>query len=190
MKGVTEQGGGLDRGVHRNRPRNRHRGAASRAVTWKDLCLDSRFQDLPFKIELNGRGQIIMSPTRNLHGFFSFRIGELLKRHLPNGEVIMECAVDTADGTKEADAAWVSRKRWAIIRDQYSSSVAPEICVEVTSVSNTREELLRQKDLYLAAGAREYWLCSEDGKLEFHAAHGQMKRSALAPKFPFTIRKR
>ena len=40
-------------------------------MTWEYLCKDRRFQDLPYKVELNGRGQIIMSPTKNFHGFFA-----------------------------------------------------------------------------------------------------------------------
>jgi Uma2 family endonuclease len=158
-------------------------------LTWKDLCLDSRFQDLPYKIEINGRGQIIMSPTRNFHGFFAFRIGELMRQHLPDGEVIMECAVDTADGTKEAAAAWVTRERWDIIKAEYSSSIAPEICAEVMSRSNTRQEMMQKRDLYLEAGAREYWLCHEDGKLEFFDSSGQLQHSKMCPNFPKAIRK-
>ncbi|HEU0008180.1 MAG TPA: Uma2 family endonuclease [Verrucomicrobiae bacterium] len=158
-------------------------------LTWKDLCLDSRFQDLPYKIELNGRGQIIMSPTRIRDGFYAFNIGHLIEQHLPDGEVIIECAVDTADGTKEADAAWVSRNRWAVIQAEYSSSIAPEICAEVMSRSTTRQEMMQKKDLYLGAGAREYWLCHEDGKLEFFDSTGELQESKMCPKFPKAIRK-
>ena len=160
-----------------------------RQLTWKELCLDPRFRDLPFKIELNGRGQIIMSPTRNFHGFFAFKIGEQLRQHLVNGEVIMECAVDTIDGTKEADVAWVSKERWAIICDEFSSSIAPEICVEVMSASNSREEMMDKKELYLKAGAREYWICDEDGKLEFFDRAGAIEKSGMCPQFPGRIGK-
>lgn len=156
-------------------------------MTWKELCLDERFRDLPFKIELNGRGQIIMSPTSNYHGYFAFKIGELLRKHLPKGEVIVECAVETSDGVKEADVAWASRKRWAIIADEFSSSIAPEICVEVISSTNSRKEMLAKKNLYLAAGALEYWLCHKDGRIEFHDATGQIERSSKAPGFPNRI---
>ena len=158
-------------------------------LTWKDLCLDPRFQDLPYKMELNGRGQIIMSPTRIRDGFLAFNMGHLMEQRLPDGEVIMECAVDTADGTKEADAAWVSRNRWAVIKAEYSSSIAPEVCAEVMSRSNTREEMMHKKDLYLGAGACEYWLCHEDGKLEFFDSSGPLQRSKMCPKFPKAIRK-
>lgn len=165
------------------RPRSVH------PMTWEALCDDPRFQDLPYKIELNGRGQIIMSPTTNFHGSFAFKIGALMQKHLPRGEVIVECAVETSDGVKEADAAWASRKRWTIIRAETSSSIAPEICAEVMSASNTREEMMTKKDLYIGAGAREYWLCREDGKMEFFDASGPIKRSKVCPKFPVSIRK-
>ena len=156
-------------------------------MTWKELSLDPCFQDLPYKIELNGRGQIVMSPARSFHGFFAFKIGELPKRHLPEGEVIMECAVDTADGTKEADAAWVSRERLAVVQAKYSSSIAPEICAEVMSRSNTREEMMHKRDLYLGAGFTEYWRCQEDGMVEFFDADGSLMKSKMAPIFPSRI---
>ncbi|MBM3838426.1 MAG: Uma2 family endonuclease [Verrucomicrobia bacterium] len=159
-------------------------------MTWKELCLDRRFWDLPFKIELNGQGQIIMSPTHNYHGYFAFRIGELFRKHLPQGEVIVECAVETSDGTKEAAVAWASRRRWAKICDEYSASIAPEICVEVMSLHNRRAELVSKKDLYLKAGAREYWICDKDGRLEFFDASGQLSRSKFAPKFQTQIKKK
>lgn len=159
-------------------------------MTWKELCEDRRFCDLPFKIELNGQGQIIMSPTHNYHGYFAFRIGELLRKHLPQGEVIVECAVETSDGTKEADVAWASKKRWAKICDEYSASVAPEICVEVMSPNNRTREMRIKMDLYLKAGASEYWLCDKNGRMEFFNAGGKLARSGLVPKFPSRIKKK
>ena len=156
-------------------------------MTWKELCLDRRFEDLPFKIELNGRGQIIMSPTRNFHGFFAARLVSLLEKHLPHGKIIVECAVETADGTKEADVAWLSDGRFAKVRDDFSCSIAPEICIEVMSPSNSRQELQEKRALYFQAGAEEYWLCDGNGKLEFYSATGQLERSALCPRFPGQI---
>jgi Uma2 family endonuclease len=153
-------------------------------MTWRELCEDRRFQDLPFKIELNRQGQIIMSPTRNYHGFFGYRIGRLLEERMISGRIIVECAVDTNDGTKEADVAWVSDERWQIIKDQYSSSVAPEICVEVLSPSNTLAEMMVKKDLYLMAGAKEYWLCDAEGHMQFLDGTGFLSASKLCPGFP------
>lgn len=157
-------------------------------MTWKELCEDKRLQDLPYKIELNGRGQIIMSPTRNWHGNYAGKINGLLQRLLPDGETIVECAVETADGTKEADVAWLTKERFALVRDEFSCSVAPEICVEVMSPANSDAEMMHKRDLYLGAGAVEFWLCREDGKLQFFNATGGLAASVLCPGFPASIR--
>ena len=156
-------------------------------MTWKDICLDKRFQDLPFKIELNGRGQIIMSPTTNRHGYFAYRIARLLEEHLPHGKLIVECGVDTEDGTKETDAAWLSQERFHQFEDEFSCAVAPEICVEVYSPSNSPSEMNHKKSLYLKAGATEVWFCDLKGNLEFHNATGKLRQSAMAPEFPQSI---
>lgn len=158
-------------------------------MTWKELCEDKRLQDLPYKIELNGRGQIIMSPTRNWHGNFAGRINGLLQQLLPDGETIVECAVETADGTKEADVAWLTRDRFARVRDEFSCSVAPEICVEVMSPANSDAEMMHKCSLYLRAGASEFWLCGEDGRVRFFDASGQLSVSKLCPRFPESIRR-
>lgn len=156
-------------------------------MTWKELCLDRRFQDLPFKIELNRQGQIIMSPTRTLHGYYANIIARLLEKHTTSGKVLVECAVETTDGTKEADVVWVSDERFALIRDEFSCSVAPEICVAILSPSNSKAEMVAKKDLYLKAGAKEYWLCGEDGQLRFFNRTKELDVSKLCPDFPKEI---
>ena len=128
-----------------------------------------------------------MSPTRNLHGYYVNKLARLLERHLPQGEVIVECAVDTEDGTKEADVVWASKERFAIIRDEFSSSIAPEICAEVMSPSNTPSEMMTKKDLYLKAGAKEYWLCDETGNVKFYDASGALNGSRFCPGFPSKV---
>ncbi|MEO6036698.1 MAG: Uma2 family endonuclease [Verrucomicrobiota bacterium] len=153
-------------------------------MTWVDLCNDKNLRDLPYKIELNRAGKIIMSPTRNLHGFYASQIAHLLKLHLPKGEAITECAIETEDSTKVADVAWVSKQTFAIIKDEFSCSVAPEICVEVLSPSNARAEMEFKKELYLKAGAQEYWVCDEIGALRFFNTTGELEHSVLCPAFP------
>ena len=152
-------------------------------MTWAELCNDKRLQDLPFKIELDRFGKIIMSPTRNIHGFFASRIAHLLKELLPSGETLVECAVETADGTKVADVAWASPETFAVIKPEFSCSVAPEICVEVLSPSNQANEMEFKKQLYLRAGAKEYWVCDEEGKIRFFNVTGEIKGSILCPEF-------
>ena len=60
---------------------------------------------------------------------------------MKTGETLVECAVETDDSTKVVEAVWVSSERFSIIKDQFSCSVAPEICVAVTSPANSEQEL-------------------------------------------------
>lgn len=64
-------------------------------MTWQEVCEDKNLANLPYKIELNRRGQIIMSPTRNKRGLYQGQIAYLLRTLLPHGRVLTECAVDT-----------------------------------------------------------------------------------------------
>ena len=156
-------------------------------MTWLELCNDKRFENLPYKIELTRSGKIVMSPTRNRHGYFASKIAQLLTQLMASGETLVECAVETADSTKVADVVWASDTMFERIKDQASCSTAPEICVEVVSPSNTDEEIHGKKDLYFNAGAAEVWLCDEHGKLSFFTPQGGVPRSVLCPAFPSQI---
>ena len=156
-------------------------------MTWAELCEDKRLQDLPFKIELDRFGKIIMSPTRNIHGYFASEIARLLMEFMKRGKTLVECAVETADGTKVADVAWVSPETFEIIKPELSCSVAPEICVEVLSPSNQANEMEFKKQLYLRAGAKEYWVCDEEGRIRFFNASGGLQKSVLCSEFPTRI---
>src|SRR5262245_16388420 len=81
-----------------NKPLLKSRGPAFLTMNWQDVCEDKSLADLPYKIELNRQGQIIMSPTRNKRGFFQAEIAILLKKLLPHGFVLTECAIDTPEG--------------------------------------------------------------------------------------------
>ncbi len=153
-------------------------------MTWVELCDNPKFQDLPFKVELNRSGQIIMSPTRARHGYYASKIARLLKELMDSGETFVELAIDTEDGTKVADAAWASQPRFAIIRDEVSCSVAPEICVEVRSPANSDAEIALKRELYLTADAQEYWVCDQAGHVEFFDSTGRLSASKLCPRFP------
>ena len=56
-----------------------------------------------------------------------------------------------------------SETRLNIIEEEIVASIAPEICVELKSASNTLQEIVVKKDLYFAAQAQEIWLCNEQG---------------------------
>lgn len=161
-------------------------------MTWKELVADPNLQDLPYKIETNEWGQIVMTPTRNMHGAYQFKIAsildDLLQKAEQPGTVVTESAIQTQKGTKVADVAWYSDARWAVVKDEYDASIAPEICVEVISPGNSTGEITEKRQLYFAAGAHEVWVCSAKGKLSFYNAAGEMSKSALAPAFPKQIK--
>ena len=154
-------------------------------LTWEEVCADPNLEDLPYKIETNEWGQIVMSPTRLKHGFFQFKIGEMLSRLMPGrGEIITEAAIKTSKGTKVADVAWFSTDRWEQVKEEFEASVAPEICVEILSPRNSKEEIDLKKRLYVEAGAEEVWICDEKGALHFFNQETAMEGSALVPGFP------
>lgn len=156
-------------------------------LTWEDLCQDKSLQDLPYKIELTGRGQVLMSPTYFYHGNYAGRIISLLARQMGHGEVSAECAVQTSDGVREADVTWVSLDRYELIKDDFASHIAPELCVEILSPSNSIEEMMEKRRLFIAAGAEEYWLCNKEGKIRFFDADQELPNSRLCPDFPRDI---
>ncbi len=158
-------------------------------MKWEEVCEHKQLQDLPFKIELNKWGQIIMSPVKIKHSFYQGRIQRLLESLLDRGEVMPECAINTSDGVKVADVVWCSEERFDIIQDEVSASIAPEICIEVKSVGNSLDELQFKKDLYLEAQTLEVWLCDEQGKMKFYDQQGELNQSLLVPDFPKEIKR-
>ncbi len=156
-------------------------------MNWQEVCERRDLQSLPFKIELNERGQIIMSPVRVAHSLYQGEIEHLLRSLLKKGKALPECAVATRKGTKVPDVVWVSQERLEHIRYETECSVAPEICIEVLSESNTDEEIKGKQELYFENGAQEVWICSEEGNMSFYNHQGELKNSVLAPDFPEKI---
>ena len=157
-------------------------------MTWEEVCADPALQDLPYKIELNKCGNIETSPARIYHSEFQARIAYLLQLQKPDGIAITECPVDTIENTKVPDVAWISyaRRRAAAPRD-LTFAVAPEICVEVFSMSNVLEEQMHKGQLYLQAEAEEFWLCDEKGSMRFFDASGERTQSRICPLFPARV---
>jgi Uma2 family endonuclease len=62
-----------------------------------------------------------------------------------------------SDSSFVADVGGATMKPAKIIKDEFGSSVAPQICVEVGSPSNTAEEIAMKRRLYLRKGAVEFW---------------------------------
>jgi hypothetical protein len=49
-------------------------------MNWQEVCEHPDLQDLPFKIELDEKGKIIMSPVKVYHSVFQGEIAALLKK--------------------------------------------------------------------------------------------------------------
>lgn len=156
-------------------------------MTWQEVVEHPSLRDLPFKIELNERGHIVMSPTRLSHGDHQAQIAHLLKLLLPGGRAITEAAVQTRKNVKVPDVAWFSPERWDRVREELAASIAPEICVEVASESNSDEEFAEKRALYFEAGAREVWFCDLMGNMTFTDAGGELPTSRLCPGFPAAV---
>ncbi|HHW78366.1 MAG TPA: Uma2 family endonuclease [Xanthomonadaceae bacterium] len=155
-------------------------------MNWQEVCENPSLQDLPFKIELNEKGEIIMNAVRVIHSLYQGEIEYLLRTLLRGGKALPECAIRTSKGTKVADVAWATTNTVRKIKDEVECSIAPEICVEVISTSNTEDEMKEKADLYFDKGAREVWIC-ENGVMRFYNADGKMEKSVLAPDFPKKI---
>lgn len=64
---------------------------------WKEILADPELAKLPYGIETDQYGRILMSPPpASRHGRRQMKIGALLLQFLPRGETISECPVSTA----------------------------------------------------------------------------------------------
>ena len=156
-------------------------------MTWEEVCNDPSLQDLPYKIELNKWGHIEMSPARARHGDFQFWIAYLLQQKMLDGMCSTEVGIETAENTKVPDLIWASFAHRRVTPHEFAYAVAPEICVEVISPTNYLEDQMHKGELYLRAGAKEFWLCDELGDMRFFDADGPMERSRLCPEFPLRV---
>ena len=156
-------------------------------MKWSEVIEDKTLQDLPYKIELNEWGNIVMTPASNRHGFIQARIATELNQQGDSGEAFVESSIETSKGVKVADVIWGSSRFFEKNGLETPYRVAPEICVEVLSPSNTMAEMEEKKDLYLAKGAREVWVCDEEGQLTFFDVSGRIDHSGVFPDFPTEV---
>ena len=155
-------------------------------MNWQEVCEHPSLQDLPFKIELSEKGEIIMNAVKVIHSLYQGEIEYLLRTLLKGGRTLHECAIKTSKGIKVADVAWATLDTVRRIKDEVECSIAPEICIEVLSSSNTVDEMSEKINLYLEKGAREIWIC-ENGVMYFYNTDGKLEHSIFAPSFPKKI---
>lgn len=146
-------------------------------MEWQQVIENPFLQDLPFKIELNKWGKILMSPASNNHGNLQYEVAKKLDNNKRSGKLIIECSITTPEGVKVADVAWASDEFIAEHGFKTPYNVAPEICVEVVSPPNSSGEMQEKIQLYLAQGAKEVWLCDEQGEISFYSSDGELSSS-------------
>lgn len=152
-------------------------------VKWNELIENPLLQNLPYKIELNKFGTILMSPASNRHGNLQIEVGIKLKEHRKGGRVFAECSILTSEGVRVADVAWASDEFIEEFGDVTPFPKAPEICVEIKSPANSKGEMDEKIRLYLEKGAQEVWIVDLNGKTEFYSHVGKIKKSKLVKNF-------
>lgn len=157
---------------------------------WAKLCADPFYASLDHRIETDSHGQIIMSPPPAFdHSDRQGEVLELLLRYAPpGGKARPEAPVSTSGGVKAVDVIWISHERLGRSVKNDLLTMAPEICVEILSPSNTRAEIDEKRRLYFESDASEVWICGLDRSMRFFFAddpEGDVHvRSRLCPDFP------
>ena len=60
---------------------------------WQEACENSSLKDLPFKIEINTQGQLLMTQVKVNHSLIQGKIIGLLYRHCcQEGEALAKCS--------------------------------------------------------------------------------------------------
>jgi len=148
-------------------------------VMYRRMCDDPCLANIPGKIELDLWGRMVMSPASNYHSMVQTRLAQ---RMLPlGGQAFSEASVVTSAGLFVADVAWASEAFLADHGTETPFTRAPELCIEVTSPSNSRRELNKKVAAYLAAGAVEAWIVYIQAKrTDFHSANGPLEHTSFA----------
>ena len=151
---------------------------------WRKIVRDPAFKDLPYKVETNQRGQIVLSPHQFSHSQVQRAVQKKLDAVLSGGEVFPECPITTEKGVRQADVTWASGNRVQEMEEAGDPpTIAPEICIEVMSGSNDWDEMEEKRRLYREKEAVEVWVVTEDGEVHFFGDK-ELKKSQVAPNFP------
>jgi Uma2 family endonuclease len=139
-------------------------------------------EDSPDRYELNEFGEWIVTPRpAHEHQQVAAEIVIQIVRQL-GPRAVTEVSVFTDRGIRVPDVAWMPAARWLEVKGQNPLALAPDVCVEVLSPRNTREEILMKVNAYLRAGAREAIVVGLKGEIEFFDPQGKLEVSALGVK--------
>ena len=146
------------------------------ARRWQELASDPNSPDY---YEVNEFGEVIMSPRpTNDHQRIVTAVTSALSQQL-GPEAVQEVSVTTDRGIRVPDVIWMKPDRWVQAKGQTPLSFVPDICVEVLSPGNTKEEVTMKTNAYLRGGAREVIVVGLRGEIEFFGNEGKRASSAL-----------
>ncbi len=151
---------------------------------WHELADNRVVAAIPGKVELSEKGAIEVSPPTVRHAFVQAFVTRELARQRADGTTLTECTIETDIGMRVPDVAWVSAELLGRHWNDKEFRVAPELCVEVLSPTNTRIVMAEKIAAYLAAGAKEVWLVGEDGVPEIYTSAGRVVTSTLGFELP------
>jgi Uma2 family endonuclease len=156
---------------------------------WDEIVRNFERVDLRgWIVETDQYGQIIMSPRpEGIHQSRGVTIIELLEIHFPEHEALFERSVLTDIGVKKPNVILLAPDRIELAMDNQALMVAPKICVEVISPTNTRKEITEKREAYLRAGALEVWICDRNSRMTFFNHEGPLQHSQLCPDFPIHL---
>ena len=149
-------------------------------MRWSDVLNDPSLRNLPYKIELDEHGRILMSPASNRHGIQQAKLVRLLAQMPLDGEIATECSIVTHMGVRVADVVWMSPQFVTKYAEQTPYPQAPELCVEILSPSNSPREMEEKIRLYLGYGAIEVWIVDAEGSISLFGAEGKREQSIIS----------
>ena len=153
------------------------------AQRWIELCNDPQSPDY---FELNQFGEIILSPRPTTrHQLLASAASYQLREQL-GPEAAVEVSVVTDQGVRVPDAVWMPAARWDEAKLATPLPFVPDVCVEILSPGNTREEIAMKKGAYLRGGAREVITVDGKGQVEYFGPEGRREKSVLGLVFSFS----
>ena len=99
----------------------------------------------------------------NRRGELIGAISELLHRTMGAGHVMVDISIETRDGIRKSDVAWISKARRSTLRREPSYSGAPEICIHLQMGQREEGEIHKTMPLLFRAGAVENWIVGPRG---------------------------
>jgi ABC-type polysaccharide/polyol phosphate transport system ATPase subunit len=128
-------------------------------------------------LHLHSSSKEIGSGPRSRRGELVGAISALLARSLPNGHVLVDVPIQTHDGIRMADVAWISDARRSTLCREPAYSGAPEICVHLPGPERAESEVNKTMAILFKTGAVENWLVDVIGNIKtFRFSVSEQKR--------------